>query len=311
MHPAYSVIIFTTASGAGYGLAFWLALGLLVGWTPNDPWLSGIGFGAALALIGVGFASSTFHLGHPERAWRAVSQWRSSWLSREGIFGPVSLALIALAWVLAVFAGGVPGWLSLAVIAIAIVTVVTTAMIYASLKPIQRWHNIWVVPGYLALALATGGVLANLLLEWRGVAGNFGWIVALSVLAAGFVKQGYWRFIDTTASTSTVASATGLGQPGGVRLFEAPHTQENYLMREMGFRVARKHAMRLRRIALIGLVAVPVVACFATATFDGLVGLALAGVGAGAAVIGVLVERWLFFAEARHTVTLYYGAEQA
>ena len=43
-----------------------------------------------------------------------------------------------------------------------------------------------------------------------------------------------------------------------------------------------------------------------------LTGLRLLAVpGALAASAGVLVERWLFFAEARHTVMLYYGAEAA
>ena len=81
MHPALSVISFTTLSGMGYGLAFVLALG-----HGNPAALSTkIAWVAALGLISVGFLASTFHLGNPQRAWRAVSQWRSSWLSREGV----------------------------------------------------------------------------------------------------------------------------------------------------------------------------------------------------------------------------------
>ena len=85
MHPAYSVILFTTASGAGYGLLAWLALAGVLGWVDADPWLGFAGFGLALALITAGLLSSTAHLGRPERAWRAFSQWRTSWLSREGV----------------------------------------------------------------------------------------------------------------------------------------------------------------------------------------------------------------------------------
>ena len=85
MHPAYSVILFTTASGAGYGLLVWLALGGMLGLVPAERWLGIVGFGLAFALITAGLLSSTAHLGRPERAWRAFSQWRSSWLSREGV----------------------------------------------------------------------------------------------------------------------------------------------------------------------------------------------------------------------------------
>jgi DMSO reductase anchor subunit len=310
MHPAYSVILFTTASGAGYGLACWLVAGALLGLVPVDAWTGGLGFGAALSLIGVGFASSTFHLGHPERAWRALSQWRTSWLSREGVLAFVSLSVIAGAAASWVFTETLPIWLGLAVLVVSVATVACTAMIYASLKTIQRWSNAWVVPGYLVLALATGGVLANLLAELRGIPAGFGVASALAVLAAGFIKQRYWAFIDSTASSSTVASATGLGAGGTVRLFEAPHTEENYLMREMGFRVARKHADKLRQVALLGLALVPAIASLATQALDGIPGLALAAAAFGSVAVGVLVERWLFFAEARHTVTLYYGAEQ-
>src|SRR5215475_805849 len=102
MHPAYSVILFTTASGAGYGLLAWLALAGMLGLVPAGRWLGIVGFGLAFALITAGLLSSTAHLGRPERAWRAFSQWRSSWLSREGVMALltyVPAGLLALAWV--------------------------------------------------------------------------------------------------------------------------------------------------------------------------------------------------------------------
>src|SRR5262245_54474632 len=102
MHPAYSVILFTTACGAGYGLLIGLAMAVVLNAVPRDPFLGFVGLGMALALITGGLLSSTFHLGRPERAWRSFSQWRSSWLSREGIaalmtYGPA--ALLGLGWV--------------------------------------------------------------------------------------------------------------------------------------------------------------------------------------------------------------------
>ena len=95
--------------------------------------------------------------------------------------------------------------------------------------------------------------------------------------------------------------------PGRVRLVEPPHVGQNYILREMGFRVARKHAGKLRRIALALGGGIPALL--------GLLGLligadiALAPLAVLAAMTGALVERWLFFAEATHTVTLYYGRQ--
>src|SRR5215467_6298631 len=103
MHPAYSVIFFTTASGAGYVLLALLGLFGALGLLPADPVLGVVGFGLGFVMVGAGLISSTFHLGHPERAWRAFSQWRSSWLSREGVLAVatfVPAAIFALGWVL-------------------------------------------------------------------------------------------------------------------------------------------------------------------------------------------------------------------
>jgi hypothetical protein len=104
MNPAYSVILFTTASGAGYGL---LALLGFVGFNhgPASSFIFGlVAIVIALGLITIGLLSSTFHLGHPERAWRAFSQWRSSWLSREGVaavvtYGPAVLLFAQPGWI--------------------------------------------------------------------------------------------------------------------------------------------------------------------------------------------------------------------
>src|SRR5258705_3560661 len=87
MHPAYSVIFFTTASGAGYGLLFWVGLLAPLGLLPASPAFGFTALALALALITAGLLSSAAHLGRPERAWRAVSQWRSSLLSRDGVAG--------------------------------------------------------------------------------------------------------------------------------------------------------------------------------------------------------------------------------
>lgn len=312
MHPAASVILFTVTSGMGYGLLALLAVLGSLGVLAPDPGLGLAGLGTALVLITTGLLASTFHLGHPERAWRALSQWRTSWLSREGVLAIVSYPpalLFAGGWVLAgrtdgvfALAGGLTAFL-------AVITVCCTAMIYASLKPIPQWRNRWVMPGYLAMALATGAVWLALLASVFGIGREpANAIVVLGLGLAALVKLAYWRHIDTAAPIATAAAATGLGKFGQARLLERPNTEENYLQKEMGFRVARKHADRLRRLVLIGGFGLPLVLVLPASFLSGAASLWLLALALAATTIGALVERWLFFAQAKHTVTLYYGA---
>ena len=133
----------------------------------------------------------------------------------------------------------------------------------------------------------------------------------LAIVLAALLKLGYWRFIDRTASPSDAGTATGLGPLGRVRLFEAPHTSEDYLMKEMGSHIARKHAAKLRIVALVAAFAMPLLLTLAGLLVAAPLVPLCAVPAAVFATLGVLVERWLFFAEAKHTVTLYYGAEQA
>ena len=315
MHPALSVIFFTTMSGAGYGLLAWAALAALTGQAPARPLLASVAL--ALVLSTVGLVSSVFHLGKPARAWRAFSQWRTSWLSREGV---ASLATAAVA--VALFAALLPGMLDamalgapvhlgglgvlVAVLALlcAGATVYCTAMIYASLKPIPAWRHRLVPIVYLLFALVTGGLLFRALLRVPGAhVGDVPMpLVTLTVLLAMF-KVLYWRDIDRAALPATRGDAVGLPQRQ-VKVFERPHTEANYLTREMAFVVARKHARVLRTIAVLLFAVVPLLLTMPFPAGHG--PAALWWVAAIAAVAGAFVERWLFFAEAKHLVTLYY-----
>jgi DMSO reductase anchor subunit len=129
----------------------------------------------------------------------------------------------------------------------------------------------------------------------------------IAIAVAWWLKERYWRFIDTVSAPSTVASATGLGRRGKVRMLEPPNTEENYLLKEMGFRIARKHRLRLRLIARIAAFFTPLVATLVALL--GTASLLASLVAVLSAALGLIVERWLFFAEAKHTVMLYYGAE--
>ena len=315
MHPPLSIVFFTTSSGAGFGLLTLLGLSAPLGLLPPNE-----GFGCvALAVAGFfaagGLGSSVFHLGRPERAWRAFSQWRSSWLSREGILAMLTLlaaAIFGLGWVLFSATQGLIGLCGLVTAGLAAATIYCTGMIYASLRPIHQWHNHWVVPNYFALALMSGCLVLDLLIRlWSGRYAGIALLTLIVVLVAWWMKERYWELIDTTSARSTVASATSLGSRGRVRMIESPHTEENYLLKEMGFRIARKHRRELRRIArLVGFV-VPGFASALGLLLGGVAGGIVAGLGVASATLGLVAERWLFFAEAKHTVILYYGADAA
>jgi sulfite dehydrogenase (quinone) subunit SoeC len=317
VHPAYSVILFTTASGAGYGLLVWLAASaLFVRFIPPGTTPALLAFGIAFSLITAGLISSTLHLGRPERAWRAMSQWRTSWLSREGVLAIITYpvaGLLVLAWMSGIGGPILTGLLAVAVIACAIATLWCTGMIYASLPTVRAWHMPLVAPLYIVLGVATGGVLHNLigtLLMGRMPALATG--LALAVIAAGyFMKCNYWESIDQAARTYTAEAATGLGAYGKVRSLDPPHARANFVMREMGYEVARKHALKLRQLVIIALFAVPA-GCLALSLLAGpVVSLVLALVAVASAAAGVVTERWLFFAEAEHVVVLYYGKDVA
>ncbi|MBX9400409.1 dimethyl sulfoxide reductase anchor subunit [Lysobacter sp. BMK333-48F3] len=316
MHPAFSVIFFTTLSGAGYGLLTWLSALLfwrsLSGDQATSLPSSSLAWGLALALllVSVGLLSSTLHLGKPGRAWRAFSQWRSSWLSREGLLA-VATYLPALGlglWLIGPLRGAgawLPAALAAATAVLALLTVACTAMIYASLPPIPAWRHRLVVPGYLLFALLGG---AALLAALPGVAGQARWAWAAPALLAplaALLKLAYWRAIDR--QPLPVDRGDALGLPGReATVFERPHTEANYLTREMGYVLARKHAAKLRGIAVALFALAPLLAAVLACWLPAGPAAALAAVAALAVLLGTLVERWLFFAQARHVVTLYY-----
>ena len=286
MNPAPSVIVFTVLSGLGFGFLAWLCAGVA---TPT-----GVGgllaFGVAYALAVGGLLASTFHLGQPTRAWRAFTQWRSSWLSREAWIAVAAL-LAAAPVALGALMGREPGLWGLVASALCLGTVLCTSMIYAQLATVPRWHHPLVPVTFQLFALAGGAILLPL----PGVAAVLSAALA-GVLAVGF-RIGDGRF---AGAGSTLATATGLGRIGAPRVFEQPQTGGNYLTREMIHVVGRRHAARLRSIAVAG-VALPALILPLLPSGPG-VALALV-----AHLVGAFAARWLFFAEAEHVVGLYYG----
>lgn len=310
MHPAYSVIFFTTASGAGYGLLALLGARSAVGLLPADRALGLVGLGTALTLISAGLLSSTAHLGRPERAWRAFSQWRTSWLSREAIAAVATFipaGLFALGWVVL---GRMDLWIMvmgfLSTVGAA-ATVSATAMIYASLRPIAQWRHGFTLPAYLTFSAMMGLTLLDAIFQVLGIGSPDLMLATIAGALLGWgVKYVAWRKSDAAGAGLTANAATGL-VGGTVRSFEWPHTSENYVLKEMGYRVGRKHAARLRGIAQLLAFSGPAAILVLALAIGGWAATALSVIAAIVQMIGMLVERWLFFAEATHTAALYYG----
>ncbi|MBE9475983.1 MAG: dimethyl sulfoxide reductase anchor subunit, partial [Proteobacteria bacterium] len=251
-------------------------------------------FFIAFALSVGGLLASTFHLGNPQRAIKAFSQWRTSWLSREGVIAVAALLVMGLYAVLLVFLDiriAALGWLGSA---LSIGTVYCTAMIYGQLKTVPRWNMPTTPVLFLLYALAGGALLATQLQ------------LALFLLMALTITQILtWVHGDISFATAghSIGTATGLGFLGKVRLLESPHSGENYLTREMVYIVGRKHALKLRIIATFCLGLIPIV-MLATANLNHISALLVVFLH----IIGLFISRWLFFAEAEHVVGLYYDA---
>lgn len=309
MNPAFSVLIFTTLSGAGFGLWIWLGLRIALG--PASQAFQALGWILLLLVAGLavaaGLLASFWHLGKPLRAWRAFSQWRTSWLSREGVLAVASFAP-ALTLLLLLRAGQFDIATRIVAAALALLacaTVICTAMIYASLRTIPAWRHRLVVPGYLLFALLTGG-LPMLLSSWPGAHGIDGAMppmLAAIAITLSALKLIYWRDIDRTPLPQTRGDAIGLPQRTPT-VFERPHTEANYVTREMAFVIARRHARTLRIAAVLLFALVPLLCLLLAWPQPGATGGIV--VASTCALAGVLLERWLFFAQARHLVTLYY-----
>jgi DMSO reductase anchor subunit len=287
MHPAGSVIVFTVASGLGFGLLTWLGLGLpdVRGWAAF--WYYALGFG----LAGGGLLASTFHLGNPQRFLKAFSQWRSSWLSREGCLAVAALAVLGLFAIGSLMSAV---WQPLGYIGavLAVLTVFATSMIYAQLKTVPRWNH-WSTPVlFMLLSLGGGGLLAMQV-----------WPATIFLALAGVMQLVAWLSGDGRFESrgTDIGTATGLGIRGIVRAFEPPHTGNNYLLKEMVHKVGRKHAVKLRIIAFVLMIVAPLGLLIISYDVPMVILAAILN------ATGTFAQRWLFFAEAEHVVGLYYG----
>ena len=305
MTPAFSLVVFTTLSGFGFGLMAWLGFGLGAH-SAAFAWISVI---VAYAAALTGLYASTRRLMRPERAFFTLSQWRTSWLSREGLLAIATLGLFGLYAVPWLLFGVRIGVLGLLATVSAVATVYATGMIYRVLETVPRWATPLTPACFVAFALASGALGDAMLtdLTARDDGGRADGAAIFLLLMAFALKWAWWeraKKLDAEAPGGAAAETDR-----AVRRLEPPKGAQTWLMKEMAFAVGRQRAPTLRRVAVaLGLV-VPIVCVDLSGRF----GAIFVPIGLAAHILGLMAERWLFFAEAEHVVTDHYdgGAREA
>lgn len=313
MHAPLSVVVFTVLSGAGFGfmalfvLADLFALGGAVG--SGEFVASGL---LGLVVITAGLLFSTGHLTKPKDGWRALARVRSSWLSREavmaGLFYPLALIYLLgyslagaehnpLTALFALLTGGV-----------ALATVLTTGMIYACVRAVRDWNQSLTPVNFLLLGLGCGAALLVLVRLAAGADPTPVALVGATLMAVAVASKAAWFWGKHSAGNSTPSTALGLSN-GKVRLHDQGHSSPTFLDHELmaDHRLSRRQVWFYRAAMLGAGLALPAL----------LLGLVAAGGGWLWALLalllalgGALLERWLFFAEARHAIRLYYGEQR-
>lgn len=307
MHAAPSILIFTVTAGLGQGL--FVAL-LITQWLSSalgralvSPTQLAIGGGISLVLIGIGLIASFFHLGHPMRAWRAAAMWRTSWMSREVIVMPATMAVI-FAWSLAHWFG-LPAveWLSVLGLILAFALWYCTAMIYACLRFLQEWAHPLTIANYNLIGLASGFTLAAFFFGvtqpdvriWIPLA-----IIATAIAAV--VRLISLRRNAQLRPKSTLQSALGIHaanitQKGQGAMGGSFNTREFFHGKTMAFVTRARSTMMLLGFVVPALLLV-------VSWWQGSV--ALLGLAVVVQYVGLLAERWVFFAQANHPQNIYY-----
>lgn len=300
MNPAWSVILLTTLSGLGQGLAVGLAMLAL---NPAEPHLAFVrsGVGVALLLCSLGLAASFFHLGRPERAWRAAAMWRTSWLSREVIALPAFMAALALWWL---WPAPAPALIAL-VLVLAFLLWLCTAMIYACLRFVREWAHPLTLANFTAIGLASGALLAAalaVLAHQAELARGLARVALLLTFVAWAIKGVVFLRNAKLRPRSTLQSATGI-RTGRVVQISMGFTGGAFNTREFFHGASRAALARLHWVVHgLGFAVPAALAAWAAQ------GGPLAALPAAVAIqfVGLLAERWLFFAQARHPQNLYY-----
>jgi len=308
MNPAFSVISFTTIAGAAQGLVVACALLLLSG-SAMPAALTTTALVVALVMLAIGLGASFLHLGHPERAWRAMLMWRTSWLSREVIVLPAFMGVVSM-WLLVHWLAPASPFvpvLALAALALAALLWLCTAQIYACLRFIQEWAHPLTLANYTLIGLASGVALASALAAtWAApaVIARLGPAALVLTLAAWATRAASLRRNARLKPQSTAQSATGIQSQKLVQK-SMGMSAGSFNTREF-FHGASLVFVRNVRLALHGLgFGLPALLMLAALTVP-TAAVVLWWLAVAVQVPGVFAERWLFFAQARHPQNIYY-----
>ena len=308
MHPAFSVIFLTTLIGAGQGLFFALyAIELcaqfdLIALPPRLFFVAGSGLSAALLVAGL--AASFFHLGHPERAWRSAAMWRTSWLSREVIVLPAFIAAVLGYGIAHHLASEASRWIGAAATLLCIALFVCTGMIYACLKFLQEWATPLTLVNFFLLGTASGLTLAAAfavltaaaLVEPLGIAAVAATVLAMVMRIASLARNSRIR-LKSSLQTAIGVKHAQIAQKSQGLMGGSFNTREFFHGRSRAF------VRWVKWIFLLFAFPVPALLVLAGLAHDAAPAFALAF---AVQYVGLVAERWFFFAQARHPQNLYY-----
>ena len=306
MHPAFSILFFTTLAGAAQGLLVALASAHIEGVAMDSGFLLQA-IGLALVLLVAGLAASFLHLGHKMRAWRAVLMWRTSWMSREVIVLPAYIGLTALWWLVLYTGsdGALARALPWAVVAGALLLWYCTAMIYACLRFIQEWAHWSTVANFILIGLASGGALACALAASAGQSALLAALAPWTTLVTLLAALSRWHSLRRNAAlrpVTTLQSATGI-QARKLVQKSMGMSAGAFNTREFFHGASQLVLRNVRWAFVLGLFVLPlalqVCALTSAATWP----------WAWAALLqapSLIAERWVFFAQAKHPQNVYY-----
>ena len=316
MHPAFSVIFFTVTSGAGYGLMAllclfnFLYLGMLF-----DKNIFLIFSGISAVLFTMGLISSTFHLANPKNAWRAFMRFRTSWLAREGLLAILFYPTLFL-YLLLIHLDFYKDYFllmqiySFFIFIFAILIIYCTGMIYACLKTIPQWNTLWTPINYITIGVYLGGLIFFALLSFNDFNINPYKPFVLAMIFVAFIAK-FIYYLSIKGPRHEIGQATNAAiklKNTNVRLLDVGHTGGTFLTDEFGYKVAEKRLRKIKWFSIFSGFFIPFFLIFSYSYFFENIFLCLFAVLLS--FTGMIAERWLFFAEAKHVVNLYHGAQK-
>ena len=290
MHPAPSIILFTVLSGFGFGLISIVGLLQFLNQISTVDIVIFSVIGLFFSIIGL--ISSFFHLANKKNAIKSMSQWQTSWLSREAISSIFCLSIVVgnIGWVFV--QNRYINEVGVILFLLSLFTIFTTSMIYAQLKTVPSWNNMLTPALFIFTALAGGSIL---LLDYASL---------VLLLIFGVLQVLFWYIADQSfmCKETSVGTALGFSKNEDIRAFDVAHTNRNYLLNEMVYKVARKHAIKIRYISFFAAFVLPMSLIL---MFPGNFSISVLVIGIH--FVGIYFSRWLFFAEAEHSVSFYYN----